>query len=105
MSPTVSHYIIFITIAIEAYEGCNVVVIDLPGAFLHTEMDEHIIVVPKGQLAEMMALVEPKLYMKYIMTNSNGQLMMYMKMQKTLYGLLGSILMFYKELVKDLKRY
>ena len=76
----VSHAAIFITVAIEAYEAHNVVVIDFTGALLHTEMDEHIIVVLKGQLAEMIALVEPRLYMKYIMTGSKGQLTLYMKM-------------------------
>ena len=55
-------------------------VINLPEGFLYTEMDEHIIImVLKCQIAEMMTLVEPKLYMKHIATDSKCQSMLYVK--------------------------
>ena len=39
-SPTVSTDAVLITSAIDAHEGRDVAVIDLPGVFLHAEMDE-----------------------------------------------------------------
>ena len=63
------------TAVIKAVKGCDLEMTDLLGAFLHMGMDEHIIVVLKDWLAEMMAKVEPKLYRKCIVTDSKGQLL------------------------------
>ena len=61
---------IMITSAIEAKEGRGVAIIDIPGAYLHTYIDKHgnekIIILFKGKLAELMAMVDPKLYRKYV---------------------------------------
>ena len=40
MSPTVSNDAVLITSAIDAHEGRDVAVLDIPGAFLHAEMDD-----------------------------------------------------------------
>ena len=61
MSPICFTEVIFITAAMEVHEGRDVAVISLPGAFLHEKTE--------GKLAEMMAMVELKLYMKYVMTD------------------------------------
>ena len=57
----------------------------------------------KGYLAELMVQVDPKLYRKYIMTSAKGGTLLYVKMQRALYGLLRSALLFYLKLVKDLE--
>jgi hypothetical protein len=80
-------------------------VFDIPGAYLHTETNEDVIMVLEGPLAELMVKVVPSLYRKYITTNSKGKALLYVKMQKALYGLLRSALLFYKKLVKDLENY
>ena len=56
----------------------------------------------RGRLAELMAEVAPKLYRKYIILGKNGEPLLYVKLQKALYGLLQSALLFYKKLVEDL---
>ena len=104
-SPTVSQEAISITVTIKVNGGRNAVVIDLPGAFLYAETNEHIITVLKGGLVEMMAMTEPKLYRKYIMTDSRGQLMLYVKIQKALYGPSKSTLPSFKKLVENLGQY
>jgi hypothetical protein len=96
---------VFITAAIEAHEERHVAVLDIPGAYLHTETDEEVIMVLEGPLAEIMVKVAPRLYQKYITTNSKGEALLYVKMQKALYGLLRSALLFYKKLVKYLENY
>ena len=52
-----------------------------------------------------MAIIEPKLYRKYVTYNKKGNAMIYVQMPKALYGSLESVLRFYKKLVKDLKGY
>ena len=101
--PTVATESVFITAVIDAHEGRDVACFDIPGAFLHAESDEDITMVLKGRLAELMVQVAPNLYRKYITVDRKGTTILYVKMQKALYGLLRSALLFYKKLVADLE--
>ena len=58
-----------------------------------------------GQLAELMVLVEPKLYRKHVRYLAKGEAVLYVRITKALYGMLCSALLFYFELVKDLEAY
>ena len=49
-----------------------------------------------------MVQVAPNLYRKYITVDRKGTAILYVKMQKALYGLLRSALLFYNKLVADL---
>jgi len=98
-SPTVATESVFITAVIDAHEGRDVACFDIPGAFLHAESDEDITMVLKGRLAELMVQVAPNLYRKYITVDRKGTAILYVKMQKALYGLLRSALLFYNKLV------
>ncbi len=96
--------LMFITAVIDGHKGCNVACFDIPGAFLHADVDEDITMVLKGRLAEQMVQVAPNLYRKYITVDRKGMAIVYVKMQKALYGLLRSALLFYKKLVADVER-
>ena len=63
-SPTVAMDSVFITATIEAAENHNVVVVDLPNAYLSADMEheEEVLVVLRGPLAELMALTAPQVY-------------------------------------------
>ena len=52
-----------------------------------------------------MANVELKLYRPYIITTSKGESILYVKMQKAIYGLLISVLLLYLKLHKDLEEF
>jgi hypothetical protein len=101
--PKVAMKLVFITTVIEAHEGRNVACFDIPGAFLHADIDKDITMVLKGRLAELMVQVAPNLYRKYITVDRKGTAILYVKMQKALYGLLRSALLFYNKLVADLE--
>eukprot|EP00804_Cyclotella_cryptica_P019617 CCRYP_013970-RA/>CCRYP_013970-RA protein AED:0.47 eAED:0.37 QI:0/0/0/1/1/1/2/0/246 len=101
-SPTVSIELIFISCAIEACEGQDVAVIYLPGAFLHTDCLDHVIMRFHGRLAELMVLVALQVYHKYITTDAKGEPAVFVKLQKALYGMLKTALRFYKKLLTDL---
>jgi hypothetical protein len=60
----------------------------------------------KGRLAELMAIVEPKLYHKHVSYNNfKGKAMLYIKITKALYNILKSTLWFYQKLKADPQKY
>jgi hypothetical protein len=58
VSPTVMTDSVMITSAIEANECRKVITLDIPGAFLHADLDEEVIMVLRGELAELMVLID-----------------------------------------------
>jgi hypothetical protein len=90
-----------ITAAIEAHERRNVAVADIPGAFLSADMDEVVIMAIRGRLAELMVKAAPNIYRKFITLDANNQPILYVRLQKALYGCLRSALLFYEKLVAD----
>ena len=80
-------------------------VFDIPGAYLHTETDKEVSMLLEGQLADIMVKVAPKIYLKYETMISKGELLLYVKAKKSMYGLLRSALLFCRKLMKDLEAY
>ena len=99
-SPTVCTNSVFITAAVEAAERRRTAVVDLPGAYLSTDMDgeEEVLMVLRGDLAYMMALAAREVYRKYVAATPDGKLVLYVKLCKALYGCLKSTLLFYRKL-------
>ena len=89
---------------IDAHKRRDVGCYDIPGAFLHADSDEDITMILKGWLAELMVQVAPNLYRKYITVDKRNTPILYVKIQKALYGLLRSALLFYQKLVGDLEK-
>ena len=94
---------VFITAVVSAHKGRDVACYDIPGSFLHADSDEDIMMILKGRLAELMVQVAPTLYRKYISVDRKGTAILYVKMQKAMYGLLRSALLFYRKLVGELE--
>ena len=93
------------TSLIEAYEERAVAIFDIPGAFLHADIEEDVIMVLEGPLADMMVQFDPSLYSNYITTNLKGKPLLHVKMCRALYGMLISALLFYRKLEKYLEEY
>ena len=68
--------------------------IDTPGSYLHKESDEEVIIIPKGKLADILVNIDPKLYRKCVVLEK-GVKELYVNIQKSIYGLLHSSLLFY----------
>ena len=75
---------------------------DLPGAFLHADNDTFVVMKMTGKLAELMVKTAPDIYRKYVIEDSSGKPILYVQLQKALYGMLKSALLFYRKLVSDL---
>ncbi len=104
-SPTVSKESTFITALIAAKEQCKVQCYNVPSAFMNTNVDEEVIMVLKGELAEMMIKIAPEVYRKYVSIDRKGTKILYVKLQKALYGLMRASLLFYRKLRKELEAY
>ena len=104
-SPTVATESVFISAVIDAHERRCVATFDIPGAFLNADCDENddeVIMILRGRLAELMVQVAPNMYRKFITVDGRGTPILYVKMEKAMYGLLKSALLFYRLLVSDL---
>eukprot|EP00980_Cylindrotheca_fusiformis_P017053 scaffold5233_cov88-Cylindrotheca_fusiformis.AAC.1 len=64
-SPTISVEALFLSCLIDAIERRHVMVVDIPGAFMHADIDELIHVKLVGDIAELLLRVDPS-YQKYV---------------------------------------
>jgi hypothetical protein len=103
--PTVSTELTFITAAIAAKEWQRVRCYDVPSAFVNTDMDKDVLMVLKGELAEMMVQIAPEIYRKYIKLDKKGTKLLCVQLQKALYGLMRASLLFYCKLKKEFEEY
>jgi len=81
---------VMITSAIEANECRKVITLDIPGAFLHADLDKEVIMVLRGELAELMVLIDTELYGPYVIETKRGEKLLYVRMNKAMYGLMAS---------------
>jgi hypothetical protein len=103
--PTVSTESTFITAAIAASKRRKVRCYDIPSAFVNTVVDEDVLMVLKGELADMMVQIAPQVYQKHVTIDKKGMPTLNVKLQKALYGLMRENLLFYRKLCKELKEY
>ena len=103
-SPTVLLESVLLTCVIDAKENREVAVVDIPNAFVQTDMDgeQRVIMKMRGKLAELLVKVAPEVYRNYVVLE-RGQSVLYVELQKALYGMLKSALLFYWKLRKDLE--
>jgi hypothetical protein len=94
---------VLITATVDAFERREVVIVDVPGAYLTADMDEEVFMCLRGRLAELMVKTAREIYRKYIYVGSANKPVLYVKLQKALYGCLRSALLFYQKLLKDLE--
>jgi len=104
-SQTVSTESTFVTGTIAGGEKRKVRCYDVPSAFVNTDVDEDVIMVLKGDLADMMVQIAPEVYRKYTTTDKKGMRILHVKLQKALYGLMRASLLFYRKLRKELEGY
>ena len=91
--------------SIAAHEHRKVRCYDIPSAFVNMDVDEDVLMVLKGDLAEMMVQIAPQVYRKYVTVDRKGTPVLYGKLQKALYRLMRVSLLFYRKLQKELDEY
>jgi hypothetical protein len=101
-APTVSSDAIFIKGIIFAHERRDVAICDIPGAFLQADNPDYVLMHLDSILAELMVTIAPNIHQKYITTNAKGKPVLYVQLEKALYRMMKSALLFYRKLVADL---
>ena len=99
-SPTVSIEALFLTCMIDAMEDRYVVTCDIPGAFMHADIDELIHIKLEGELVDLLIRLDATY--KEFMTVENGKRVIYTKLNKALYGTMQASLLFWRKFKKFL---
>jgi hypothetical protein len=85
----------FITTTIVGKERRKVKCYNVTSAFVDTDVNKDVIMVLKGELADMMIQIAPEVYRRYVTVDRKGTKVLYVKLQKALYGLMRASLLFY----------
>jgi len=95
-SPTISIEAMMLSCAIDAKENRYVIVSNIPGAFLHADMEDNVHILLEGTVAEMMVKLDSTVYRKHKWYNKHGKPMLYVQLKNSLYGALQAALLFWK---------
>lgn len=93
-SPTVSLDAFMITAIIDAIEGRDVAVTDIKGAYLNAKMKDVVIMKISGPEVRIFCELDPKL--KEFVTVEKGKDVLYVQLDKALYGCVQSALLWYE---------
>lgn len=103
-APTVLTEALILSCIIDTVENREVTVCNIPGAFMHADMEREVHVKLEGKMAEMMYELNPAQYKKAV-CKENGKTVLYARMVKALYGTLEAALLFWKNLTMALKEW
>ncbi len=84
--PTVSTESTFITALVARSKRRKTRCYDVPSASMNTDIDKDILMVLKGELAEMMVQIAPQIHRKYVTMDKKGTKILYVKLQKHFMG-------------------
>ena len=94
-----------LTATIDALEGRDVAVVDIPWSYLSADMDNEVhVVFRRRTIADIMVIAYPALYRPFV-SYDTGKPVLYVRLQKALYGCLKIALLSYEKLVGDLEAY
>jgi Reverse transcriptase (RNA-dependent DNA polymerase) len=94
-SPTVSIKALFLTCMIDTMEDHYIVTCDIPGAFMHADIDELIHIKLEGELVDL--LIQLDATYKEFISVENGKRVIYTKLNKALYSTMQASLLFWRK--------
>ena len=94
-SPTCAMESLIATLVIDAYEGRDVGVYDVPGAFLQSDIpkDKKLLMTIRGEFVDIMCDVNPE-YKEHVRV-VNGKKVLYVQVLQAIYGCIESALLWY----------
>ena len=108
-SPTVTLEAVILTCLIDAMEGRDVAIVDIPNAFIQTpneKLKEHHqqdFMKVRGRVAELLLEFQPEVYSDYVVYE-RGSPVIYLLILMALCGMMTSSLLFYRKLRKSLEK-
>jgi hypothetical protein len=103
--PTVATEAILLLCIIDAEEGRDVTVIDIPNAFIQTRVEDEgdmAIIKIRGVLVDILVQIAPDVYKSYVMTDKKGTTQLLVQYQNALYDAMVASLLYYRKFTKSL---
>jgi hypothetical protein len=104
-SPTVATEAILLSCIINAKEGRDVAVIDIPNAFIQTRVEDEgdmAIIKIRGVLVDILVQIAPDAYKSYVTTDKKGTKQLLVQCQNALDGTMVASLLYYRKFTKSL---
>ena len=101
-SPTIQLESLIMSLLIDAKEGRDVAISDVVGAYLLAEMKDHVIVKLTGTAVGVLCTANKK-YKQFVSTEK-GKEVIYLKLERALYGCIQSALLWYNTFVTKLQK-
>ena len=104
-SPTVATEAVLLTCIVDAEEGRDVAVVDIPNAFIQTRIEDEqdmAIIRIRGILVDMLVDIAPDVYKQYVTTDRKGTKVLVVQCQNAIYGTMVASLLYYRKFCKSL---
>ena len=104
-SPTVATEAVLLSCIIDAEEGRDVAVIDIPNAFIQTRIEDEkdmTFIKLRGVLVDILTDIAPDVYKPYVTKDKKGVKQVIVQCQNALYGTMVASLLYYRKFVKSL---
>jgi hypothetical protein len=104
-SPTVAVESVLLTCIIDAEEGRDVAVVDIPNAFVQTRVEDEkdmAFIKIRGVLVDILVEIAPDVYKSYVTKDKKGVAQLLVQCQNALYGTMVASLLYYRKFVKSL---
>jgi hypothetical protein len=106
-SPMVLAEAVMLTCMIDALEDQDIVVIDIPNAFVQTVLEDeehHVVICIREPLVDILVSITPDVYGPYVSTNKAGQKVLLVQCLNAVYGTMVAALLYYEKFVKSLTK-
>jgi hypothetical protein len=102
--PTVATEAVLLSCIINAEEGRDVAVIDIPNAFIQTRVEDEgdMAIKIRGVLVDILVQIAPDVYKSYVTTDKKGTKQLLVQCQNALYGTMVASLLYYRKFTKSL---
>ncbi len=105
-SPTVSTKAVLLTLIVDAHKGRDVAVVNIPNAFIQTNVDDakdHVIIHITEVIVDWLVKVLPKVYALYVVTNSKSVNSLLVECYNAIYGTMVAGLLYNRKFSSRLK--
>jgi hypothetical protein len=104
-SPTVATEAVILSCIIDAEEGRDFAVVDIPNTFVHTRVENEkdmAFIKIRGVLVDILVEIAPDVYKLYVSREKKGTKQLLVQCQHFLYGTMVASLLYYRKFVKSL---
>ena len=105
-SPTVAVESVLLSCIIDAEEGRDVATVDIPNAFIQTQVEDEqdqCVIRLRGFVVDLLEEIAPDVYKPYITIGKNGTKTLIVQCLNAIYGAMKASLLFYRKFTKSIK--